>query len=151
MGLNYRGPRREVDGDAVGGRRTLVSDHEHVAVRADGLKLDEQRGTHPLEHSGRVALPFDCRDPHVSPACDPGLADHCESVGERLGGAGEHDGLRADAARPTRPVHLLTRGTVAAKPTMVGRVVAAWPPVALFLAWELLMQVRDPVVGDPRS
>jgi hypothetical protein len=35
----------------------------------------------------------------------------------------------------------------AAEPTLVGRVVAAWPPVALLLAWELLMQVRAPAEG----
>lgn len=37
-----------------------------------------------------------------------------------------------------------------ADPTLVGRVVTAWPPVALLLAWELLMQVRAPT-GRGRS
>jgi hypothetical protein len=36
----------------------------------------------------------------------------------------------------------LAANVAAADPTAVGRVVAAWPPVALLLAWELLMQVR---------
>jgi Protein of unknown function (DUF2637) len=38
----------------------------------------------------------------------------------------------------------LAANVAAADPTPVGRVVAAWPPVALLLAWELLMQVRAP-------
>jgi Protein of unknown function (DUF2637) len=38
----------------------------------------------------------------------------------------------------------LAANVAAADPTVVGRVVAAWPPVALLLAWELLMQVRAP-------
>ena len=38
----------------------------------------------------------------------------------------------------------LAANVAAADPTAVGRVVAAWPPVALLLAWELLMQVRAP-------
>jgi Protein of unknown function (DUF2637) len=38
----------------------------------------------------------------------------------------------------------LAANVAAADPTAVGRVVAAWPPVALLLAWELLMQVRVP-------
>jgi hypothetical protein len=42
----------------------------------------------------------------------------------------------------------LAANVAAAEPTMVGRVVAAWPPVALLLAWELLMQVRAPT--EPR-
>jgi hypothetical protein len=41
----------------------------------------------------------------------------------------------------------LAANVAAAEPTMVGRVVAAWPPVALLLAWELLMQVRAPAEG----
>jgi len=36
----------------------------------------------------------------------------------------------------------LAANVAAADPTPVGRFVAAWPPVALLLAWELLMQVR---------
>jgi Protein of unknown function (DUF2637) len=39
----------------------------------------------------------------------------------------------------------LAANVAAAEATMVGRVVAAWPPVALLLAWELLTQVRAPV------
>jgi hypothetical protein len=35
----------------------------------------------------------------------------------------------------------------AAHPTVVGRVVAAWPPLALPLAWELLLQVRAPTAA----
>jgi hypothetical protein len=38
----------------------------------------------------------------------------------------------------------LAANVAAAEATMVGRVVAAWPPVALLLAWELLTQVRAP-------
>jgi Protein of unknown function (DUF2637) len=41
----------------------------------------------------------------------------------------------------------LAANVAAAEPTMVGRIVAAWPPVALLLAWELLMQVRAPAEG----
>jgi hypothetical protein len=41
----------------------------------------------------------------------------------------------------------LAANVAAAEATMVGRVVAAWPPVALLLAWELLMQVRAPSPG----
>ncbi len=41
----------------------------------------------------------------------------------------------------------LAANLAAAEPTIVGRVVAAWPPVALLLAWELLMQVRAPSAG----
>jgi hypothetical protein len=48
----------------VGGRQTLVSDHKHVAVRADGLKLDGQLGTHPLEQGGRMASEW-CRSTHA--------------------------------------------------------------------------------------
>jgi hypothetical protein len=44
----------------------------------------------------------------------------------------------------------LAANVAAADPTLVGRVVAAWPPVALLLAWELLMQVRAPA-GPGRS
>jgi Protein of unknown function (DUF2637) len=44
----------------------------------------------------------------------------------------------------------LAANVAAAAPTLVGRVVAAWPPVALLLAWELLMQVRAPA-GTGRS
>jgi hypothetical protein len=42
----------------------------------------------------------------------------------------------------------LAANVAAAEATMVGRVVAAWPPVALLLAWELLMQVRAPGPGE---
>lgn len=43
----------------------------------------------------------------------------------------------------------LAANFAAAEPTVVGRVVAAWPPIALLLAWELLMQVRAPTaVGE---
>jgi hypothetical protein len=45
----------------------------------------------------------------------------------------------------------LAANVAAAEPTMVGRVVAAWPPVALLLAWDLLVQVRAPAIGDARS
>jgi hypothetical protein len=45
----------------------------------------------------------------------------------------------------------LAANVAAAELTMVGRVVAAWPPVALLLAWDLLMQVRVPAIGDSRS
>lgn len=41
----------------------------------------------------------------------------------------------------------LAANVAAADPTMVGRVVAAWPPVALLLAWELLLQVRTPAAA----
>lgn len=41
----------------------------------------------------------------------------------------------------------LAANVAAAEPTMVGRVVAACPPVALLLARELLMQVRAPSPG----
>jgi hypothetical protein len=38
----------------------------------------------------------------------------------------------------------LAANVAGAQPTLVGRLVAAWPPVALLLAYELLMQqVRD--------
>jgi hypothetical protein len=36
----------------------------------------------------------------------------------------------------------LAANVAAADPTAIGRLVASWPPVALLLAWELLMQVR---------
>jgi Protein of unknown function (DUF2637) len=42
----------------------------------------------------------------------------------------------------------LAANVAAAEATTVGRVVAAWPPVALLLAWELLMQVRAPGPGE---
>ncbi|MGH9248383.1 MAG: DUF2637 domain-containing protein [Acidimicrobiales bacterium] len=45
----------------------------------------------------------------------------------------------------------LAANVAAADPTAIGRVVAAWPPVALLLAWELLMQVRAPIVAGDRS
>ena len=45
----------------------------------------------------------------------------------------------------------LAANVAAADPTAVGRVVAAWPPVALLLAWELLMQVRAPTRGSART
>jgi hypothetical protein len=41
----------------------------------------------------------------------------------------------------------LAANVAAADPTMVGRVVAAWPPLALLLAWELLLQVRAPTAA----
>jgi Protein of unknown function (DUF2637) len=41
----------------------------------------------------------------------------------------------------------LAANVAAADPTMVGRVVAAWPPLALLLAWELLVQVRAPTAA----
>jgi Protein of unknown function (DUF2637) len=41
----------------------------------------------------------------------------------------------------------LAANVAAADPTMVGRVVAAWPPLALLLAWELLLQVRSPTAA----
>jgi hypothetical protein len=41
----------------------------------------------------------------------------------------------------------LAANVAAADPTAIGRVVAGWPPVALLLAWELLMQVRAPIVA----
>ena len=44
----------------------------------------------------------------------------------------------------------LAANVAAADPTAVGRVVAAWPPVALLLAWEFLMQVRAPTRGSAR-
>jgi Protein of unknown function (DUF2637) len=46
---------------------------------------------------------------------------------------------------------IIAANVAAAEPTMVGRVVAAWPPVSLLLAWNLLMQVRAPAIGDSRS
>jgi Protein of unknown function (DUF2637) len=45
----------------------------------------------------------------------------------------------------------LAANVAAADPTAIGRLVAAWPPVALLLAWELLMQVRSPSVAGDRS
>ena len=45
----------------------------------------------------------------------------------------------------------LAANVAAAELTMVGRVVAASPPVALLLAWDLLVQVRAPPIGDARS
>jgi hypothetical protein len=45
----------------------------------------------------------------------------------------------------------LAANVAAADPTAIGRLVAAWPPVALLLAWELLMQVRAPIVAGDRS
>jgi Protein of unknown function (DUF2637) len=45
----------------------------------------------------------------------------------------------------------LAANVAAADPTIVGRVVAAWPPVALLLAWELLMQVRAPATARHAS
>jgi hypothetical protein len=36
----------------------------------------------------------------------------------------------------------------AADPTLVGRLVAAWPPVALLLAWELQLQLTARRVGS---
>jgi hypothetical protein len=45
----------------------------------------------------------------------------------------------------------LAANVAAAEPTMVERVVATWPPVALLLAWDLLVQVRAPAIGDARS
>jgi hypothetical protein len=45
----------------------------------------------------------------------------------------------------------LAANVAAADPTAIGRLVAAWPPVALVLAWELLMEVRAPIVAGDRS
>jgi hypothetical protein len=45
----------------------------------------------------------------------------------------------------------LAANVAAADPTAIGRLVAAWPPVALLLAWELLLQVRAPIVAGDRS
>jgi hypothetical protein len=45
----------------------------------------------------------------------------------------------------------LAANVAAADPTMVGRVVAAWPPLALLLAWELLVQVRAPTAAARAS
>jgi hypothetical protein len=45
----------------------------------------------------------------------------------------------------------LAANVAAADPTMVGRVVAAWPPLALLLAWELLLQVRAPTAAGRES
>jgi hypothetical protein len=45
----------------------------------------------------------------------------------------------------------MAANVAAADPTAIGRLVAAWPPVALLLAWELLMQVRAPIVAGDRS
>jgi hypothetical protein len=45
----------------------------------------------------------------------------------------------------------LAANVAAADPTMVGRVVAAWPPLALLLAWELLLQVRAPTAAARAS
>lgn len=45
----------------------------------------------------------------------------------------------------------LAANVAAADPTMVGRVVAAWPPLALLLAWELLLQVRSPTAAGRES
>jgi hypothetical protein len=45
----------------------------------------------------------------------------------------------------------LAANVAAAELTMVGRVVAASPPVALLLAWDLLVQVRALAIGDSRS
>lgn len=44
----------------------------------------------------------------------------------------------------------LAANVAAAAPTAIGRLVAAWPPVALLLAWELLMQVRAPAAAGDR-
>ena len=41
----------------------------------------------------------------------------------------------------------LAANVAAADPTVVGRVVAAWPPLALLLASELLLQVRAPAAA----
>jgi hypothetical protein len=45
----------------------------------------------------------------------------------------------------------LAANVAAAQPTVVGRFVAAWPPVALLLAWELFMEVRTPAALPDRS
>lgn len=45
----------------------------------------------------------------------------------------------------------LAAKVAAAEPTMVGRVVAAWPPLALLLALELLVRVRAPSIVDTGS
>lgn len=45
----------------------------------------------------------------------------------------------------------LAANVSAADSTSIGRLVAAWPPVALLLAWELLMQVRAPTVASGRT
>jgi len=45
----------------------------------------------------------------------------------------------------------LAANMASADPTAIGRLVAAWPPVALLLAWELLMQVRAPLAAGERS
>ena len=56
---------------------------------------------------------------------------------------GRHAGRRARLDLVARRIGAsLAANVAAAEPTLVGRVVAAWPPVALLLAWELLMQVR---------
>jgi hypothetical protein len=41
----------------------------------------------------------------------------------------------------------IVANVAAAEPTLVGRVVAGWPPVALILAYELLMQIRGGGAG----
>lgn len=45
----------------------------------------------------------------------------------------------------------LAANVSAADDTAIGRLVAAWPPVALLLAWELLLQVRAPFVAGDQS
>jgi hypothetical protein len=43
----------------------------------------------------------------------------------------------------------LAANVAAADPTVVGRLVAAWPPVALLLSYELLLQQHDGTGGGP--
>ena len=54
--------------------------------------------------------------------------------------AGQHSGALAWAALLLGLGASLAANVAAAEPTVQGRVVAAWPPVALLLSYELLMQ-----------
>lgn len=110
-----------------------------VALVAAVASYDHQRALAELAGEGRRAW--------LLPVSVDGLvvaASMSMSVRRR---AGLHAGALAWTSLPAGIGASLAANVAAADPTMVGRVVAAWPPVALLLAWELLMQVRAPATA----
>jgi Protein of unknown function (DUF2637) len=75
------------------------------------------------------------------------VASRTMLVRRRVGHSG---GLLASVALLLGLTASLAANVAAAEPTLIGRLVAAWPPVALLFSYELLMQqVRVDAHGDP--
>src|SRR5918994_1861489 len=116
---------------------------EHHARESPGL--DHRRASLTLRPEGR---PTDDADSGADSALGesngsaPPSARRAASVPPSIDGA---PSAVTPAVRSITTMAVLAVANVAAAdPTAVGRMVAAWPPVALLLAWELLMQVRAP-------